>query len=210
MLLECRGLRNIYSPGGVGADLRLRSGEVAGLSGASGSGKSLLLRAIADLDPSTGDVSLENQSRNAFSGPAWRKQVVYVAAEPAWWAATIQEHFAATPVDSALQALGLAPKLLKQSPQDTSTGERQRLALLRALILSPKVLLLDEPTSALDRETTHATERFIKNYIETGDAAAIWVSHDPVQLARVCSIAPYVLSNSTLTQGATETSTVTN
>ena len=84
------------------------------------------------------------------------------------------------------------------------------MALLRALILSPKVLLLDEPTSALDRETTHATERFIKNYIETGDAAAIWVSHDPVQLARVCSIAPYVLSNSTLTQGATETSTVTN
>ncbi len=210
MFLECRGLRNYHSPGGVRADLQLRSGEVAGLSGASGSGKSLLLRAIADLDPSTGDVILENQSRDAFSGPDWRKQVVYVAAEPAWWAATIQEHFATTPVESTLQALRLAPKLLKQSPQDTSTGERQRLALLRAVMLSPKVLLLDEPTSALDRETTHATERFIKNYIEARDAAAIWVSHDPAQLARVCSITPYVLSSGALIQGSAETSTVTN
>jgi putative ABC transport system ATP-binding protein len=210
VLLECRALRNIYSPSGVGADLQLRNGEVTGLSGASGSGKSLLLRAIADLDPSTGDVSLENQSRNVFSGPDWRKQVVYVAAEPAWWAATIQEHFAESPAGSSLDALRLVPELLEKPPQDLSTGERQRFALLRALMLSPRVLLLDEPTSALDRETTHATERFIKNYMETGDAAAIWVSHDPAQLARVCSNTPYVLSNGALTQGAPETSTVTN
>jgi len=61
----------------------------------SGAGKSLLLRAIADLDPNEGTVKLDGMLREAVPAPHWRSQVTYVAAEPGWWGDTVQEHFTA-------------------------------------------------------------------------------------------------------------------
>ena len=53
--------------------------------GPSGSGKSLFLRALADLDPNEGDLRLDGESREAMSGPQWRRRVTYVAGESGWW-----------------------------------------------------------------------------------------------------------------------------
>ena len=55
------------------------------IRGASGSGKSLLLRAIADLDPCTGRVALDGVDRTTIAANAWRRQVTYVAADSGWW-----------------------------------------------------------------------------------------------------------------------------
>ena len=71
----------------------LADGECISVSGASGSGKSLFLRAITDLDPNEGAVKLDGATREEMSAPEWRRRVVYVAAESGWWSDTIGGHF---------------------------------------------------------------------------------------------------------------------
>ena len=65
-------------------ELSIGRGTCAAITGASGSGKSLFLRMVADLDPNQGEVWLNEQARAAMPAPAWRKQVTYVAAESGW------------------------------------------------------------------------------------------------------------------------------
>jgi ABC-type sulfate/molybdate transport systems ATPase subunit len=65
-----------------------------------------------------------------------------------------------------------------------STGERQRLALARALVLKPRVLLLDEPTSALDSDNKHAVETLLREFIDDG-GAIIFTTHEVEQIARM-------------------------
>jgi ABC-type lipoprotein export system ATPase subunit len=68
--------------------------------------------------------------------------------------------------------------------QRLSTGERQRLALIRGFVMEPVVLLLDEPTGPLDPESTHAVEAHIRKML-AGGAAVLMVSHDPAQPGRL-------------------------
>ena len=75
------------------AALSLSAGECIAVQGPSGAGKTLLLRAIADLDPNEGLVCLEGRDRSTIPGPGWRRLVGYVPAEPGWWADTVGEHF---------------------------------------------------------------------------------------------------------------------
>ena len=63
--------------------------------GASGSGKSLFLRALADLDPSTGDVRLDGTARDDMPASDWRRRVTYVAADSGWWTERVGDHFEA-------------------------------------------------------------------------------------------------------------------
>ena len=160
-------------------------GECLAVQGPSGSGKTVLLRALADLDPVDGQVFLDGTERNAFSGPEWRKRVRYAAAEPGWWGETPREHFAdGEGLDKLVQALGLEVAQLDQSIIRLSTGERQRMALARAMFDAPSVLLLDEPTGALDAKAIVQAEKVIKQQLKKG-CAVILVSHDPAQVRRL-------------------------
>lgn len=151
--------RNLTVTGVAPCDIHLGTGECVALSGASGSGKTLVWRALADLDPHDGDVTLDGASRSSIPAPAWRRQVAYLAAEPGWWEDRIAPHFPDDDTVSPwLDALGLSSVLLAQTVATASTGERQRLALIRTLLLKPKVLLLDEPTSGLDEEAAGRVE----------------------------------------------------
>jgi putative ABC transport system ATP-binding protein len=71
----------------------LGRGECIALQGESGSGKTLLMRAIADLDPNEATIQLDGTLRETIAAPQWRMQVTYLAAEPGWWADTVEEHF---------------------------------------------------------------------------------------------------------------------
>src|SRR6202165_3567941 len=77
-------------------DLNLGAGACAAITGPSGSGKSLFLRMIADLDPNEGKVWLNGEERASMPAPEWRKRATYVSAESGWWADLVTEHFAAS------------------------------------------------------------------------------------------------------------------
>lgn len=175
-MLEIRGLAR---PGLGPVDLSLAAGACCAVTGASGAGKSLFLRAIADLDPAEGQVSWRGRDRGAVPAPVWRRMVGYLPAEPGWWAATPAEHFAEPPAPADLDRLHLDAGLLDAPVTRLSTGERQRLALLRLLANGPEVLLLDEPTAALDPDSVVAVRDLIAERLAAG-GAAILVTHDGV------------------------------
>jgi len=171
----------------VVASFELRAGECLAIQGPSGVGKSLLLRAIADLDPNEGSVKLDGIPRESMPAPLWRRQVTYVAAEPGWWADTVEQNFAKWDETIPLiEELNLPPTCGAWNVQRLSTGEKQRLGLARALALHSRVLLLDEPTSALDPDATAVVETIIARRRSTG-TGVIWCTHDGLQARRVAS-----------------------
>jgi ABC-type iron transport system FetAB ATPase subunit len=180
-------LRGLKSPLAGPFDLELAAGACLAIGGPSGSGKSLFLRMIADLDPNEGAVALEGVRRETMSGPAWRRKSPYVAAESGWWRDTVQEHFAPRDLDAArglAARLGVRADAFESEVPSLSTGERQRLALIRALVLDPPLLLLDEPTGPLDPEAAGRVEAVLAERLRAG-TAVILVSHDPQQAARL-------------------------
>ena len=144
-----------------------------------------MLRALADLDANDGEVTLDGAPRETIPAPEWRRRVCYLAAEPGWWEETVGAHFAdRAATEAIMSALGLDADLLDRPVALTSTGERQRLALVRLLVLGPRVLLLDEPTGALDEDAARRVEAIIAERLADG-AAAIVVTHDAGQAARL-------------------------
>jgi phosphate-transporting ATPase len=183
-MLSIRNLKRL-SIGPI--DLDVSPHDIIALRGPSGVGKSLLLRAIADLDPNEGTLSLLGQGRETMSGPAWRRQVMYVPAHTGWWADTVEPHFSGLSlklVTETLHRLGLESTALGWQVSNLSTGERQRLALARALACEPKVLLLDEPTSGLDADNAGRVEKLIVDLARQGTAIVL-VTHDAAQGARL-------------------------
>lgn len=154
------------------------------ICGPSGSGKTLFLRALADLDPNEGEVYLSGKRRDYYPPAQWRKQVGMLPAEACWWAETVGEHF---PVQdrSLLSALGFALDVMRWPVTRLSSGERQRLALLRLLANQPRVLLLDEPTANLDPGNTRRVESAVRAYMTEIGACVLWVAHDQGQIERI-------------------------
>lgn len=157
-------------------------GECLAIEGPSGSGKTLLLRAIADLDPAPGQIFLDGVERMEMAAEAWRKSVRFASAEPGWWSDTPRGSF---PGDQAwsprvgrlLTSVGLDEAVLDRQIATLSTGERLRIALVRALTDEPRIILLDEPTSALDASSAALVEELIRFQILAGRSVLI-ASHD--------------------------------
>jgi ABC-type iron transport system FetAB ATPase subunit len=181
-MLEAKGLRRLH----IGPfDLVIEPGACVSVSGKSGAGKSLLLRMIADLDPHEGDIFLDGSSCSGMPAPQWRRRVTYVAAESGWWADSVHQHFHRdVDLHGLLPRVGIDPKVIDWPTARLSTGERQRLALLRALGPSNRVLLLDEPTSALDPDSVALVEALLRSRMDNG-TAIILVTHDIDQARRM-------------------------
>jgi ABC-type iron transport system FetAB ATPase subunit len=142
---------------------------------------------IADLDPSEGEIWLNGQERTSIPAPEWRKRATYVSAESGWWADTVIEHFPANTRSeiAALSArLGVRADLLDAPVAQLSTGEKQRLSLVRALLPNPPVLLLDEPTGHLDQDSVTQVEALLEERMAAGTSIVL-VTHDPRQAERL-------------------------
>ena len=164
--------------------LTSESSECICISGPSGSGKTMLLRALADLDPHNGEVLLDGVNKEKFTGPQWRRKVGYFPSESHWWHERVGEHFYS--IDNELLSIfGFEKDVMDWNVSRLSSGQRQRLALIRLLCNNPVVLLLDEPTSNLDPDNVLRVEKVIKTYQNQNSAVALWVSHDKEQIKRV-------------------------
>ncbi len=196
----------------TGFDCALRPRELTALLGPSGVGKSSLLRAANGLDdPQTGRILLSGKSPEDIGWTTFRRQVIYVSQRPALLDAPVVENLARPhryrsartitghpsqgpsqpgfDPDEALglmDALGLPESMLTQNALALSQGEQQRICLIRALLLWPKVLLLDEPTSALDDPNTQRVEALISQTAEDSGLAALIATHRTAQATDWC------------------------
>ena len=162
-------------------------GQCLAVTGASGSGKSVFLRMLADIDAADGAVLLGDVDRRAMSAPQWRQKVMLVPAQAGWWAPTVAEHFHdknKTAAVALARQLRLPDDIFGRHILRLSSGERQRLALIRAIVTQPAVLLLDEPTSSLDQESVDAVESLLSAELERG-LILVLVTHDLAQAERM-------------------------
>lgn len=166
-------------------DLSIEPGRICCISGASGSGKSRLLRAVADLEPHSGDVLLDDQEQQQLPADQWRQRVRLVPAESQWWSERVGDHFPAEYNGEGLEALGLPAEAHGWDVTRLSSGEKQRLGLLRALSIPLQVLLLDEPCANLDPEATQRVEAMLLERIQAEGWPVLWVAHDATQIQRV-------------------------
>lgn len=184
MTLRMHMLRNAWA-GPFNASIE--AAQCLCVTGASGSGKSVLLRMLADMDPAEGELSLAGIDRRAMSASTWRQRVMLVPAQAGWWAPMVQPHFAeamlanARPLADRLQLPG---DIFERQVLRLSSGERQRLALIRALVTNPAALLLDEPTASLDQDSVAAVELLLAEKLSRG-LILVLVTHDAAQAARM-------------------------
>ena len=168
-------------------NLSFGAGEIVGLSGPSGAGKSLLLRAIADLVESTGRVVWGGLDRETLAAPEWRRLLGLLPANPVWWYDRVGDHFLGNRSHD-LDTLNLADDVMTWEVSRLSSGERQRLGILRMLNRSPECLLLDEPTANLDPDARDRVVALLRDYVNDRSAArsALIVSHDLGVLEELC------------------------
>ncbi|MCB2192835.1 MAG: ATP-binding cassette domain-containing protein [Deltaproteobacteria bacterium] len=177
-----------------GVSFSLAPGELAWLRGTSGGGKSSLLRLINRLaEPSAGLITLLDKPLAAWEPPQLRRRVGLLAQSPVMLPGSVENnlslafgfkaaHGQTAPDQSvlrqALDRLGLQGVELGADAQGLSLGQRQRIALVRLLLLEPQVLLLDEPVSALDPESKELVEATAVAQAGEG-RAVLMVSHQP-------------------------------
>lgn len=198
-ILELKDLHKRYAHGGAdqvilkGVDLTVSAGEIVMLVGPSGSGKSCLLHLISGVDlPDQGYIQLLNRSLTSMTEAErtlFRRQHIGVVYQffnliptltvrenillPLTLNNRMQEQVNA---DRQLAALGLAEKA-DHFPEQLSGGEQQRVAICRALVHKPALLLADEPTGSLDNETADSVLQQMLDQIRQAGMTLIMVTH---------------------------------
>ncbi|MGK0360531.1 MAG: subfamily B ATP-binding cassette protein MsbA [Bradymonadia bacterium] len=171
-------------------NLRLPRGEMTALCGANGAGKTTIAWLLARLlDPTAGDVRVNDRSLRNIDALAWRRQVGWVTQQPMLGRGTLRENLSfggGTAIESGAEAAGLLPVIarlplgwdtpLGDDGAGLSGGEQQRVALARALARQPTVLILDEPTAHLDAEARAGLITQLKSL--RGTMTILLITHD--------------------------------
>lgn len=173
-----------------GLSAEVASGEIVAFAAPSGAGKTTLLRTLVRLaEPQAGQIRLAGTSIDAIPGPDLRRRVALVAQRPVLLGQTVADDLqlgAARPLTpreavDALEEVGLGAPFAERASAELSGGEAARVAVARALLMNPEVLLLDEPSAALDEAATRMLGAALRARADRG-LAVVLVTHDPVLL----------------------------
>ena len=185
-----------------GVSFHVAPGEMMGLVGESGCGKSTVLRVLSGLNRVwDGRVVIDGQVAAPVRSRAFHRDVQMVFQDP--YGSLHPRHTvntvlteplsihgigdAAAKVAAVLLQVGLGPAFRYRYPHQLSGGQRQRLAIARALILEPKILLLDEPTSALDVSVQAEILNLLADIRQQRKLTCLLVTHDLAVVAHMCS-----------------------
>jgi ABC-type glutathione transport system ATPase component len=228
--LSLRDLRIAFGPRTV-VDLErleLGPGEILGLAGESGSGKSMTILAVLGLAETagaavTGSVRLDGQELIGLSGARLRairgRRIAAIFQSPALAfnpvfrvgaivSRTLRQHGlsaaeAAARADAAMRSVLLPPELLDRYPAQLSGGQLQRVAIALALALRAEVLLADEPTSALDVTVQAEVLELLRELRDSRGMAVLFVSHDLAVIAELCDRVAIMRAGQVVEQGPT-------
>ena len=179
-------------------NFQLNKGEFVVLKGRSGSGKTTLLNCLGGLDtPTTGSINIlgnEISSMSDAQRTRWRREQVgfifqqmgllpgfscYENLDIMTRLANVPRSERRNKILDSLEQVGLLD-YLDHRPYEMSGGQQQRIAVARALVASPEVILADEPTSELDSETTRMILNLFKNIVHEQNLTFLMTSHDPI------------------------------
>jgi D-methionine transport system ATP-binding protein len=205
-MLEIRGLRKVFPNGVValdGVDLSVSAGEIYGVIGRSGTGKSTLIRCVNRLEePTAGSIHIAGEDVTAMDGAqlrATRRRIGMVFQQFNLLSSRTALENVALPLEIAgvgraerrrrtlelLELVGLSDRM-SAYPGQLSGGQKQRVGIARALASKPDVLLSDEATSALDAETTNSVLELLREINAELGLTVLLITHELDVVRRVC------------------------
>jgi putative ABC transport system ATP-binding protein len=180
-----------------GISFRVNSGDVIGVMGSSGSGKTSTFRIINLLQsPTQGTVFYQSKDTLTYPPTTLRREIGYVFQKTYLFGSTIMENLTYPyqllqqkpnfqEITDYLNQANLPENIVTKKINELSGGEQQRIALIRSLLIKPKILLLDEVTASLDEENTVIIEKLIRDQNENKNVTILFISHNTKQAERL-------------------------
>jgi D-methionine transport system ATP-binding protein len=208
-MIEFQNLKKIYESGGQqvaalnGIDLKINKGEIFGVIGFSGAGKSSLIRCVNLLErPTSGKVIVDDHDLTSMSVKEVREikknigmvfqhfnllnsKTVFANVAMPLTLAKIPKDAIKKRVQELLEFVGLADKA-DYYPDQLSGGQKQRIGIARALATQPSILLCDEATSALDPQTTSSILQLLKKINKEYNITILIITHEMAVIREIC------------------------
>lgn len=175
----------------------VHAGDCIGVLGSSGAGKSTLFRALnMMITPTSGEILYNGRNIKDYQPLLLRREIGYILQKPYLFGRTIRDNLEYpynllkkapdwAVINDYLARVNLPESIADKNTTDLSGGEQQRVALVRSLLVKPKVILLDEVTAALDEENTAVIENLLSTEKAAQKLTVLFITHNHAQAKRL-------------------------